>query len=247
MTRVWDVAADLFLGCTCAACGRPGRALCRPCAEGLPSAGFPAWPTPTPTGLATPVAAGEYAGALEAMVNAHKEHQVFALARPLGDVLAGAVRHLLELHADPAVPVLLVPVPSRPATVRRRGHDPMLRVSRRAAARLRRTGVDARVARLLRPTRRVADQAGLGASERAANLAGAFRCVRGRAWLEVPAVVVDDVITTGATAREAQRALEASGRTVAGIAAVAATRKLLGGPTGGRNSDRSLPISAYGD
>jgi predicted amidophosphoribosyltransferase len=242
VTRVWDVAADLFLGCTCAACGRPGRALCRPCAEGLPSAGFPAWPTPTPTGLATPVAAGEYAGALEAMVNAHKEHQVFALARPLGDVLAGAVRHLLELHADPAVPVLLVPVPSRPATVRRRGHDPMLRVSRRAAARLRRTGVDARVARLLRPTRRVADQAGLGASERAANLAGAFRCVRGRAWLEVPAVVVDDVITTGATAREAQRALETAGLPVLGIAAVAATRR-----RNGLRSDPPLPVSGRGD
>lgn len=239
---MWDVAADLFLGSTCAACGRPGRALCRPCAEGLPTDGFPAWPTPTPAGLVVPVAAGEYAGALEAMVNAHKEHQVFALARPLGDVLAGAVRRLLELQDDAVPRVLMVPVPSRSATVRRRGHDPMLRVSRRAAARLRRTGVDALVGALLRPTRRVADQAGLGASDRAANLSGAFRCVRGRAPTDVPTVVVDDVITTGATAREAQRALEAAGLRVAGIAAVAATRRRTG-----LRSDPSLPVSGQGD
>lgn len=239
---MWDVAADLFLGSTCAACGRPGRALCRPCAEQLPTAGYPAWPTPVPAGLATPVAAGEYAGALEAMINAHKEHQVFALARPLGNVLAGAVRRLLELRREAASPVLLVPVPSRPATVRRRGHDPMLRVSRSAAARLRRTGGDVLVSGLLRPTRRVADQAGLGAADRAANLAGAFRCDRGRAPADVPAVVVDDVLTTGATAREAQRALEAAGLRVVGIAVVAATRR--------RQSPRSgpsLPVYGPGD
>lgn len=193
-------------------------------------------------GLATPVAAGEYAGVLEALVNAHKEQQVFSLARPLGAVLAGSVRHLLEIEELPRGPVLLVPVPSRRSTVRRRGHDPLLRTSRHAAARLRRTGVDALVAGLLRPTRRVRDQAGLGAGDRAANLAGAFCCSRTPSGSEAPVVIVDDVITTGATAREAQRALEASGRRVLGVATVAATRR--------RFPDRpapSLPVSGPGD
>lgn len=240
MGAVWDVATDLFLGGSCAACGRPGRALCRPCADGLPGGASLAWPTPVPSGLVTPVAAGEYADALEALVNAHKEQQVFALARPLGDLLAGAVRHLLEARGT-AGPVLLVPVPSRAATVRRRGHDPMLRVSRRAAARLRRTGVEVLVARLLRHTRRVADQAGLGAADRAENLAGAFRCVRLPAR-RLPVVVVDDVITTGATAREAQRALEAVGLEVVGIATMAATRRRK--PSG---RHPSLPVCRPGD
>lgn len=239
---MWDVAADLFLGGACAACGRPGRALCRACASGLPRSGTIAWPDPSPPGLAVPVSGGDYAGVLQALVNAHKEQQVFALARPLGEVLAGSVLHLLDVRELRTGPVLLVPVPSRRSTVRRRGHDPLLRVARHAAARLRSTGVDALVARLLRPARRVRDQAGLGAEDRAENLAGAFRCGRPPAADEPPVVVVDDVLTTGATAREAQRALEASGRSVLGIATVAATRRRLGS-----RPDPRLPVSGRGD
>ncbi|MGN6574997.1 MAG: ComF family protein [Nocardioides sp.] len=236
---MWDVPADLFLGSTCAVCSRPGRALCPGCRDGLPSAGVVAWPTPCPDGLALPMAAGEYGGALRALVVAHKERQALALARPLGEVLAGVVRDLAAAAgAPPGTPVVLVPVPSRPAVVRRRGHDPMLRTARVAAARLRRTGTAASVCRLLVAAGRVEDQAGLGAEARAANLAGAFRARRRPSAGLV--VVVDDVITTGATAREAQRALEASGHVVAGVAAVAATRRRIGEPP-------SLPVSTGDD
>jgi predicted amidophosphoribosyltransferase len=199
------------------------------------------WPSPTPPGLVVPVAAGEYAGLLEALVNAHKERKVFALAGPLGDVLAGAVGHLLERQGAGTAPVLLVPVPSRRATVRRRGHDPLQRMTRRAASRLRRTGTDVTAGGLLRSTRKLLDQAELGATERAANLAGAFRCVR-RPRDGVLAVVVDDVVTTGATAREAQRALEDAGVRVLGIAAVAATRRRMVADPG-----PSLPLSSPDD
>lgn len=221
---MWDVPADLLLGSTCAACGRPGRALCRPCRDALPRSASVVWPTPSPPGLALPVAMGEYDGALKALVNAHKEHHALALARPLGEVLAGAVRGLAGA-ARMAGPVLLVPVPSRPRAVRRRGHDPVLRTARVAASLLRRTGIDATVARLLVPAAPLADQAGLSSAQRAANLRGALRCRSRPGGDPRPVVVVDDVITTGATAREAQRALESAGFRVAGIATVAATRR----------------------
>jgi len=233
-----DAGRDLLLGTTCAGCGAPGRLLCGCCWVALPRHGRPAWPTPTPPGLATPFAAGPYDGLLKALVNRHKEHAAFALAGPLGRVLCDVAEDLLRSlgSGHPTGPVSLVPVPSRPSVVRRRGHDPMLRVTREAAARLRRHGADAAVGRLLVSTGRVRDQASLGAGERAANLRGAMRCRRGPGPQPGVLLVVDDVITTGSTAREAQRALEAAGLPVAGVVAVAATQRQVSGgslPFGG--------------
>lgn len=231
---MWDVCLDLILGSRCVVCAVPGRALCRVCAGSLPRAGAVAWPSPSPPGLALPVAGGEYADVLKGLVNAHKEEQVLALARPLGAVLAAAVADLARLTGRPERPLLLVPVPSRRAVVRRRGHDPVLRMTRRAAADLRRSGTPATVVGLLRSDRVLADQSGLDAGQRSANLAGAFRAARGPSSRgqapvtgrhPVEVVVVDDVLTTGATAREAQRALEDAGWRVVGVAVLAATRR----------------------
>lgn len=248
---MWDVATDLVLGSECAACARPGRVLCLPCREALPRSGTVSWPTPAPPGLVLPFAAGEYDGPLRALVNAHKERRAFALARPLGHVLAEVVADLLvqvEQETGEAWTgrVALVPVPSRRPVVRARGHDPLLRLSRHAAARLRSHGRQATVRRLLRGARTVRDQAGLDAGSRAANLAGSLRAtrpVRGQDPRPAGLVVVDDVITTGATAREAQRALEQVGHTVLGIAALSATRR-RSCPDQGR---ASLPLSPRGD
>jgi predicted amidophosphoribosyltransferase len=232
-TTLSDAGRDLVLGSTCVGCENPGRLLCRACENALPRHGQPAWPNPTPPGLAPPFAAGAYDDVLKAMVNQHKEHAAFALATPLGRVLADVVDDLLARLVDARCaatgPVRLVPVPSRPPVVRARGHDPMLRVTRAAARRLRQHGVDARVCRLLVSRSPVADQSTLGAEARAANLAGSMSCRRAAATVERAGhgltVVVDDVLTTGATAREAQRALEHAGLSVLGVATVAATRK----------------------
>jgi predicted amidophosphoribosyltransferase len=250
---VWDVAADLVLGSACVVCGRPGRVLCPSCRAALPHRGVPHSPTPAPPGLAPSFAAGRYEGDLRALVNAHKERRAFALARPLGHVLASVVADLLDEVPGPGAtsPVALVPVPSRRGVVRSRGHDPLLRLTRHASGQLRRRGRTMSVRRLLQPTRTVRDQAGLDAHSRAANLAGSLRATRAAtaaraggvrmpgSWL----VVVDDVLTTGATAREAQRALEAAGHTVVGVATIAATGR-RSGPDQGRTS---LPLSARAD
>jgi predicted amidophosphoribosyltransferase len=214
----FDGTLDLFLGSRCAGCGGPGRALCRRCRGLLPTTASDAWPSPTPPGLARPVATGEYAGLLQSLVLAHKEHGRFALAEPLGRLLATSV-----LALTPDAPVTLVPVPSLPSVVRTRGHDPLLRTTRAAAVVLRGHGLRAAVAPVLRVTGRPDDQAGLDAAARAANLAGRFRLRTGSPATGV--VLCDDVITTGATVREAQRALEAGGLPVLGIALVAATRR----------------------
>jgi predicted amidophosphoribosyltransferase len=252
---VVDAGRDLLLGSGCVGCGAPGRSLCGPCDRSLPRGGRAAWPTPTPPGLALPFAAGAYDDLLKVLVNQHKEHGVLALAVPLGRVLGDVVVDLLdELGPCGAGEgllgprLLLVPVPTRRAVARRRGHDPLLRIARHAAVRLRRAGVDAGVRRFLVPAGRarpVLDQSTLGAVDRAVNLAGSLGCRRpGAADHRATLVVVDDVVTTGSTAREAQRALEGAGLRVSGIATVAATRRRsLGGspdPWG------SLPFSGAG-
>ena len=225
LSALLDAGADLLLGSACVGCGEPGRVLCPHCRSGLPADAVDAWPTPTPAGLARPFATGAYDGALRAMVVGHKERRLLGLTRPLGDLLATSVL----AAAGPTAPLLLVPVPSRPAAVRARGHDPTLAMTRRAARTLRSADRDVHIACLLRTRPGVADQAGLDADQRHANLAGSMACptraVRRLAGLRAHVVVCDDVITTGATAREAQRALEAAGVAVLAVAAVAATTR----------------------
>lgn len=221
MRELWDGLADLCLGGLCAGCGRPGRPLCRDCHGRLPRRAVLRMPSPVPEGLAPAFSAAEYAGVPRSLVLAHKERGVLPLARPLGELLAVAVR----AAAPGPGPVLLVPVAGRPAAVRERGHDPMLAVTVRAARLL----PGARVARLLRCRATSVDQAGLNAAERAANLVGTLWCPTAglRRWsgMRAPVVLCDDVLTTGSTAREAQRALEAAGVRVSAIATVAATRR----------------------
>jgi predicted amidophosphoribosyltransferase len=234
-----DGSRDLLLGGSCVACGRPGRLLCPRCASELPTGARPAWPVPTPAGLAAPWAATEYAGAVRAMVVGHKEHRLLSLRSPQARLLAHAVAALLDEAASG--PTVLVAVPSRPSSVRSRGHDPTAAITTGAARLLAAGGRDVLAVSMLRTRPGVVDQAGLGAADRAANLAGSMHCPpaalrrlaarRRRARL----VVCDDVLTTGATAREAQRALEAVGLEVAGIAAVAATRRRNAPPPGGRS------------
>ena len=240
-----DAMVDLLLGGRCVGCTAPGRVLCRGCEQALPRGAGPAWPTPTPAGLATPWATTAYDGVVRAMVVGHKEHRLLALREPLAAMLADAV----AASGTPG-PVVLVPVPSRPASVRARGHDPTHALAARAARLLRAGGHDVAVARMLRPRPGVVDQAGLGAADRSANLAGSMCCPatalrrlaarrpRGRL------VVCDDVITTGSTAREAQRALEAVGLHVAAIAAVAATRRRHAGSAGADGGHRHSDSSA---
>lgn len=233
-----DSWLDLVHGAGCVGCPAPGRSLCPDCALRLPTRALAVRPTPCPGGLAACFAAGEYADLLRDLVLAHKEHGTFALAGPLGGLVALAAARAI----GPTVPGLtvLVPVPSRPHVVRARGHDPVLRMVRAAATVLRTEGHRVRVGQVLEQRGAVLDQAGLGAAQRAANLTGsmavraAARAALARSGEPVSLLVCDDVLTTGATAREAQRALEDAGLPVRAVVTVAATRKRVALPLSGR-------------
>ncbi|MEU2061591.1 ComF family protein [Streptomyces sp. NPDC013455] len=221
----WQDLTDLVLPADCAGCGAPRTALCPRCRAALVG-GVPrrVRPVPEPAGLPVVHAAAPYAAEVRALLLAHKERGALALAGALGTALAGAVRAGLGGAAATGAteatgggaaggpgrgPVLLVPVPSARWAVRARGHDPVRRMALAAAGELRRTGTPARVAAVLRQRRPVADQAGLDARRRLANLAGALEVTAGGGRLlgAGRVVLVDDLMTTGASLAEAARAL----------------------------------------
>lgn len=168
--------------------------------------------------------AGPYDELMRRLISAHKERQVLALTPFLAERLMLAVVHLLGEAgaAADAGPVLVVPVPSTPAAVRQRGFDATWAMARRVARAPAPGGVMG-AGRLLVQSRRVRDQAGLGAAARMENLAGSLRVPEARAARGGRVVVVDDVVTTGASLAEATRALRAAGVQVLGAATVAAT------------------------
>ncbi len=223
-----DEALDLFLGSRCVGCDAPGRMLCSHCRSSLSTSAGVAWPSPVPDGLVAPWATESYAGAVRALVVGHKDRGQWGHRQVLGDLLATAVL-AATVGLDPDVPVLLVPVPSRPGAGRQRGYEATAALVRTAAGRVRHER-RAAVAPLL-VSRGAADQAGLDAGGRAANVSHSMRCPSAalaraaRRWPRAQVVVCDDVVTTGSTAREAQRALEAVGLPPVAIAAVAATRR----------------------
>lgn len=176
------------------------------------------------------VTAAPYGGALAHLIGAYKEAGRLDAARPLAAVLrvalALAVQRSTALPGRDGAPGLeraprrsesphratIVTAPSSPAAVRRRGHRHLDDLVRLAA------GVRVHPGHL-RHTRRVADQAGLNRASRAANLAGAMRASAALAGRDI--VIVDDVVTSGATVREAVRAVQQVGGRVVGVAAIA--------------------------
>ncbi|HEX3732360.1 MAG TPA: hypothetical protein VHU91_05495 [Mycobacteriales bacterium] len=140
-------------------------------------------------------------------------------------VLAAQLLAAVRAAADgltPAHALGLVPIPTAPAARRRRGGDhliPILRTARRRSRNL--FGVWP----LLRTTHERADSVGLDAAARRRNIADGFAI---RAWARRPPeltalLLVDDVVTSGATLSEAARTLRAAGFPVLDSVALAAT------------------------
>ncbi|UER53811.1 ComF family protein [Kineosporiaceae bacterium SCSIO 59966] len=224
----WTALLGALLPVACAGCGRLDVPLCPSCADLLAGPAAQVDDVPAP-GCPPVTAVADYDGAVRETVVAWKDHGRHDLTAALAAALTAAVARAVLDGGPSAGPVLLVPVPSARRAVRRRGEDLVATLARRSACALRAADLDAHAAPVLRPARRVHDQAGLGARQRAANLAGALRLRRGadpaRLRAAAAVVLVDDVVTTGSTLAEAARVLRATGAAPVRAAVVAATRR----------------------
>ena len=196
------VISRLFLPSTCCLCGAPGFEpdfdLCRVCLGLLPSTSNA--PVPKLPHIRHVLVPFDYAYPIDHCVRSLKFRGERVYARVLGTLLAKAAR-----NSGRPLPDLLIPVPLHPVRYRARGFNQAAEIARHAAARLG-LHIETRVLTRAVPTR---EQSGLALAERRRNLRGAFRVVRTIAARRV--VLVDDVLTTGSTASEAARALNAAG------------------------------------
>jgi len=212
------VVLDLILPLECGGCGAPSTPWCDPCAVALSVAiDEPHVVTPRVDPGVPVFALGRYAGARRRAILAMKEHGRGDLAAPLARALAVGVHRLLTWGLVEA-PLTIVPAPTRRSAARRRGGDPVTRRARMACV-----AVPGRpaigVVPALRMKALVRDSVGLGTAARERNIAGRVALRGRRPGTEV--VLVDDIVTTGATARESVRVLGAVGIPVAAVLAIA--------------------------
>lgn len=181
-------AVTFWFPVACAGCGALDVDVCEGCRAAV-------MPRPRRLPLLPDVdviSAVEFDGAVARMIRTFKSDGRTSVARVLAPALAAA------LAAAPAGATVTT-VPTSRAADRRRGYRPVDLLLRRAGG---------RPVPLLRVRRASADQRGLGRDARRANVAGVFAA---RIPPEGTVVVVDDVVTTGATLREAVGALRAAG------------------------------------
>lgn len=205
-----DIGAEIaafLLAATCAGCDEPGSLLCPRCEEALlpaPQIGA------TPRGM-TVRAALSFDGVAARCIRRLKGEGETLLARPLGATLATVLAPVVRSTT------WVVPVPTTRSAFRRRGYRVPDLLIRRAHSAPR---------RVLSLATRTVDQRGLSMRARETNVHGAMRA-RG-AGEGAEAVIVDDVVTTGATFDEAARALESAGFRVVAAVALAATPRRAG-------------------
>ena len=205
---------DLVLPRECGGCGAPATSWCAACARELRlRPDDPRLIAPRVDPQVPVFSLGRYAGVRRAVIVAAKERNRSDLLAPLSAALAGGLDRLVGWGIVD-LPLALVPAPTRRSAARRRGGDPVTRIASAVAGR--RDGIC--VVPALRVRAMTRDSVGLSITERQRNITGRVR-LRQRVGGAV--LLVDDIVTTGATATESVRILHLAGACVVGVLCIA--------------------------
>lgn len=178
-----------------------------------------------PPEFARAVAYGLYEDELRQMVHLLKYEGVRLVARPLGRLLARAVE---KIEGEAARELTVVAVPLFPSKQRRRGYNQTVLLADAAIAELRRTRAAWTLIAAHGALKRVKDtesQFGLTPHGRRRNLRGAFEVVDVASIAGHEVLLLDDIYTTGATARECARVLRRAGAAKVWVATLARAQR----------------------
>ena len=209
-------ALALALPISCAGCDLPDRNLCRECRAALVAdlqfrelideeslQRLPLW------------FAMELGEPLIGVLHHFKEKGRTSVAKHLATPLKDAMKAIYkQVPHESSDPITWVVPPSSRASFRQRGYSPIGMLA---------TSAGVRPQKLLTISRRRADQSQLGRMERFLNMKGVYKAKPAAKGKRV--ILVDDVLTTGATLLECARALRAGGVEVLGAAVLAYTPK----------------------
>jgi ComF family protein len=209
--NLFEEVLNIVMPARCIWCGQIGSVLCGVCFENIKH------PIRKVSRLEiSGYAVSTYSEQIATLIHEFKENQQLSLANNLAEVMWPGLQSF-ELEK-----VLLVPMPSKKSSFAKRGFNPAeelaKRISRKAA---RSAKIRVGVSSCLKITSPVADQAALSGEARRTNLGGSMRLAGFPTGYS--AILIDDVVTTGATLREAQRCLSQAGAMVQGFLTFAET------------------------
>ena len=191
----------------CASCdvllSNPSMQVCESCMKGI----IPVESCDVPEGLDGMMAIFEYVGPIGTMIGKWKYHEDYGAQKALMSLIGSQIE---RLGAYVPEDVCLIPVPPHPKRLRERGFDPVWTFAAKLRRILENGGINATLGDdILIRTRHTKRQATLTEEERKHNLSGAFKVVQ--ALPQAPIILVDDVITTGATTVTCAQTLRAAG------------------------------------